>query len=89
MPTDTRLDPYRDRVASLTGESRIFGHVLILTQHYSTGTGGHLWWRQWADREVAVPHVKTLDGGLYDDPVDDTELETELDRWSRDVASPR
>jgi hypothetical protein len=84
MPLDTRLDPYRDRVAALTRESEIVGHVLILTQHYSTPTGGHLWWRRWADREVAVPDVKTLDGSLYDDPVNDSEQETELDRWIRD-----
>lgn len=61
MPLDTRLDPHRDGVAALTHGSEIVGHVLILTQHYSTPTGGHLWWRRWADREVAVPHVKTLD----------------------------
>ncbi len=36
---------------------------------------------------MAVPHVKTIDGSIYDDPVHDTELETELDRWGRDEFS--
>ena len=84
LPRDARLDPYRDRVAGLIRNGEIVGHVLILTEHYTTQTGGHLWWRRWAPyREVATPHAKMLDGSLYDSPIHDDDLDTELEYWSR------
>ena len=85
LPSDPRVDPYRDRVAALSRRGSLAGHVLILTEHYATQTGGHLWWRRWGpDREVAVPHLEMLDGSYDDSPIGDDDLETELAQWSRD-----
>ncbi len=81
---DARLDPYRNRCAALYRAGTLVGHVLVLTQHFATQRGGHLWWRRWEpDREYAQPLVQMRDGTESDQPLREKDLEGELEHWSR------
>jgi hypothetical protein len=80
---DARLDLYRDRLARLYRGGALAGHVILLTESWVTQVGGHLWWRRWELREFAQPRVQLLDGSDFDDPIQEANLEQELEHWSR------
>ena len=82
--SDPRLDPYRNRVATLERDGVTVGHVLILAELLSTQVGGRLWWRRWSTQELPMVFVEIVNGDSFDDFVRDTELAYELRHWSRD-----
>ena len=65
-----QLDGFRGTAAVVTDdEDRVVVHLVCQVEPHYILTGGHLWWRRWAGKEVVYGYE--VDGDWHDDWVAD------------------
>lgn len=81
---DPRLDPYRERAATLGGRGAVHATLFVRVEVHWTHVSGHLWWRRWSE-PFEVPHgfMVFADGRFDDWLVGREELDEDLADWSR------
>jgi len=86
VEVDHRLDPYRNRGASVGDTDRRVMRVYVQVDSLSTQRSGCLWWRVWSTpREFIVLHM-LMEDGTYDDAwLWGTPLDEELLDWSQGI----
>lgn len=81
-PLDPRLDPYRDRVATLTREGHLLGYLLVVSRQAQEPPRGPLRRRRW-EAEVVTTHVRFVDDeSLHSDTLTPGALDEHLLRWA-------
>ena len=81
---DSRLDPYRERAATLKGGGDVEATLFVRVQVYWTQAAGHLWWRRWSEPfEVLHGYMAFTDGRFDDWLVGREEFDEDLGDWSR------
>lgn len=81
---DSRLDPYRERAATLGRSGDVVATLFVRVEVYWMQGAGHLWWRRWSE-PFEVPHgyMVFADGRFDDWLVGRAEMDDDLADWSR------
>lgn len=81
-----RFDAYGSRVAALSRDGVVVGHLLALPNTHWRRVGGHLWWRRWAEPTrtanvfVQIPEERSP---VYDDFYSGEALDALVAAWDR------